>query len=418
MRIGGIIAEFNPFHNGHAHLCGEARARGATHLVAVMSGNFVQRGDVAIAEKRVRAACALEHGTATEAGGHGVDLILELPTPWAAATAQTFARGAVGLLRDLGCVDILCFGSESGDADALARLAAAVDSSDARARLRALLAGGITFAKARQLAAAGVCGEKTAALLASPNDTLGVEYLRQCHALDWNPEVMAVPRVGTGHDRPPAENAPQQTGDIHAETVASASWLRAQAGHPQVLRRYMPPHAAARLERARGAGLFPAGMERLEGAVLARLRGLSRQELAALPDLSEGLENRLWQAIRDTATLEELAMAVKTKRYTLARVRRLILAAFLRLRRDDGAGLVPYARILACNTRGRDVLRRVGGASALPCDMSPARLARRNDTCARLVQLESACTDLYALALPKPLPCGEEWRGQIERAQS
>jgi len=223
VKIGGVIAEFNPFHIGHAALCARARRAGVTHLVAVMSGNFVQRGDFAITDKRVRAACALSSG---------VDLVIELPLPWAMATAQTFARGAVGALAACGCVQMLTFGSECGQKEVLSNLAVAIDSPGVESRLRDILPRGLTYAKARQQAAREVLGNTLADHLSSPNDLLGIEYLRQAKALGWDPEILLTKRRGVSHDaqRP-------------ADGYASASWLRSRAGNLDDLASYMPSPA-------------------------------------------------------------------------------------------------------------------------------------------------------------------------------
>lgn len=386
MQIGGVVAEFNPFHSGHAALAASAREQGITHLVAVMSGNFVQRGDLAITEKRVRAACALSAG---------YDLILELPVAWSMAPAPTFARGAVGMLAACGCVEALCFGSESGDTPLLEALAGAVEDQQVEQALRLYLTQGVTFAKARELAVEEVYGKALAAHLKSPNDLLGVEYLRQARALGWNPRPMVTRRLGASHDA----TAP-------SGRIASASWLRAHGENRGLLARYMPASCAALLDCAREDGLFPARLQTLETAILARLRSLGQEKLAGLPDLSEGLENRFYTAIRSAGSLEELAFSLKTKRYTMARIRRLILSAFLDLAPGDSAGTPPYLHILGFNQRGREILSQMGKHATLPCQASLARLEKLGGRCGETARLESRTTDLYGLALPKPLPCG------------
>ena len=393
MKIGGVVAEFNPFHNGHGAVCAAARAGGVTHMVAVMSGNFVQRGDIAVTEKRVRAACALSSG---------VDLVFEIPLPWAMATAQTFARGGVGLLAACGCVDLLVFGSESGDLPALRELAEGLDSPALEARLRELLPTGLTYAKARELAARETLGDALADRLASPNDLLGVAYLRAASALGWNPEVLPVGRKGTGHDSA-----------TPAGGYASASFLRTRPKDFSALAGYIPPDCLALLRQAGEEGLYPADKSKLEPAILAHLRRLSRDDLARLPDLSEGLENRLYGGIRRAGSLSALAMAVKTKRYTLARIRRLILSGFLEIHREDSQGLPPYLRVIGLNDRGAEILARMKKTATLPVDASLARLARLDTRCERIAGLEERAGDLYGLALPQVLPCGYERTAKV-----
>lgn len=387
--IFGIVAEYNPFHNGHEALVRAARERGAQGIVAVMSGNFVQRGAPAVTDKRVRAKVALLCG---------VDLVLELPLAYAVAPAQHFAQGAVGLLAAAGCVDTLLCGSECGDVSILRTLAQAVDAPALQPVIRSLLGEGMTYARARQQAVAGELGEELAACLAEPNNTLAVEYLRAARALGWSPQAHTIRRVGVGHDSADARDG-----------YASASLLRANAGDFAFLRAHVPEPAAGVYAQAVDAGLYPADPTRLETAVLSHLRRLGPGELARLPDLSEGLENRLHAAIRQSATLPELEAALKTKRYTMARVRRLILAAYLGVTDMDAHTPPPYLRVLGCNARGREILARMKRSACLPVSHSLARLRALGGSCERFAALEELATDLYALSLPQPPPCGYEY---------
>jgi len=392
MKTAGIVAEFNPFHSGHAALIQAVRGEGATHVAAVMSGNFVQRGSLAITDKRVRAHCALLGGA---------DLVLELPVSAATATAQQFARGAVGLLAATGCVDILCFGSESGDARGLSELARAVDARPVTAAMTPLLGQGLTFARARQLAVEQELGSRLGRQLGRPNNALGVEYLRAAHSLGWQPRIFTMARRGAAHD----EAFPAPGG-----SYASASYLRTVAGDWDKLARFMPEDSVSLLRRAGADGLYPVDPARLETAVLAVLRGLSPEALAALPDLSEGLENRLWNAIRGAASLEELYAKCKTKRYTLARVRRLVLHAFLGITGEDVRTLPPYLRVLGFGHRGRELLARMADTATLPVGSRLTRLREAGPEALRFALLEERSTDLYTLAMPVPRPCGYELR--------
>lgn len=387
-KVCGIVAEFNPFHNGHAALIEAARNNGAEAVVAVMSGNFVQRASPAITDKRVRARAALEAG---------VDLVIELPLPYATATAQFFARGAVGILRETGIVDTLAFGSECGDIAALGELAAAVDLPGTNARLREILREGVTFARARERAVAEARGEEFARLLSQPNNALAIEYLRQAAHLGWDVDVFTIGRLGSAHDS-----------DSHCGRYASASYLRRRAEDFAALEPFMPEQALQILREAAAAGLYPADGSKLDVAVLAALRRLSPADLAALPDLSEGLEHRLYAAIRSSGSLDGLHAALKSKRYTMARARRLVLAAFLGITRRDVLAPPPYIRVLGFGPGGPRLLRRLKQRCGLPCSASLGRLAANGGDCARFAALEELATDLYGLCLPVPAPCGYE----------
>lgn len=387
-RIAGIVAEFNPFHSGHAALIRAAKEQ-VSGVVAVMSGNFVQRGSPAITDKRVRTRAALLCG---------VDLVLELPLSYATAPAQRFARGAIGTLATTGVVDILAFGSECGELSALQALAEAVDNKSVINEMKRLLTQGMTFARARELAVAHSLDPQLAHALAAPNNLLGVEYLRAAAALGWHPQAITLRRQGVGHDSPSAKDG-----------YASGSFLRQNAGDFALLCRYLPEQAALVLADALADGLYPTNSARLETAILAHLRRLSSEELSRLPDLSEGLENRLMASIRIASTLADLENALKTKRYTMARVRRLILSAFLGLTEEDVHTPIPYIRVLGFTHRGRKILSGMKGICKLPVSTSLARLRSLGGSCERFASLEETSTDLYALCLPKPVPCGYEY---------
>lgn len=376
----GIVAEYNPFHLGHRwHIAQTRHLLGQDcPVVCVMSGHWVQGADCAIGDKWTRAGLAL-------AGG--ADLVLELPTPWAMASAETFARGAVSLLAASGVVEVLSFGSECGSAAELAQAAAALDHPAYPARLRAALDKGLSFPAARQEAAGCPC-------LSTPNNNLGVEYLRALTYLNCPLEVVTVPRRGAAHD-----------GTETMEGFASATQIR------RLLR-------AGRYEEA--ASLVPAGtLERLgkisslsyvERAILAKLRTMDTGAWADLPDsgTAEGLPERLVRAARQALSLNEFYALVKTKRYTHARLRRLALSAFLGLTTDRPA-LPPYVRVLGLNHRGQALLKRMKDVCILPILTKPAQAKALTGPARRLFEAETRYTDLYSLCFPTPKPCGAEW---------
>lgn len=390
MRVGAIVAEYNPFHNGHAYQIAETRRLGATHIAAVMGGHFLQRGDAASFDKWTRARAALDGGA---------DLVLELPCPYALASAEFFARGAVELFDALGCVDLLSFGSESGDLPLLEAAARAADEAQQGQGLQTYLKQGFSYPRARQAAVADLCGAATAAVLAAPNNTLGVEYLRALHRLQSPIQPVTIPRRGAAHDAAQAQGG-----------FASASLLRRRlAGPPEGLRDFVPPAAHSLYCEQLAAGHAPGSLPRLEVAILSRLRCMTPAQLGACADLSEGLENRLYAAARRAGSLRELFEAVKTKRYPLARIRRSVLACFLNIPREDLRTPPPYLRVLGFNAKGKEILSRAKGTAKLPLGAGLARLREQGGTCARFAALEARATDLYMLSLPKPRPCGLDY---------
>ena len=385
MRVG-IVCEFNPLHLGHQHLLTQVRALGATAIVCAMSGNFVQRGEAALLNKHTRASAAV---------ACGADLVLELPTPWAMATAEIFARGGVALLKMAGC-DHMAFGSECGDSGLLASVAAAVDSAEVQEKLRENLETGITFAAARAQAVAAVLGETAAQVLARPNDTLAVEYLRASRALGANLTPIAIPRVGAGHD------------EVAQEGIASASFVRqlVHEGKVEEACSYLPEEMALALREAVEKGEI-ADVSRCERAVMAFLRSCQPDSLAPYDGGGEGLYRRVYEAARQGRSVEEVISLAKTKRYTAARLRRMVMAAWLELVRETETP--PYARVLAANEMGRRVLREMRDKSA-PVLTKAADVAALGTAAEELLCSESKWTDLYGLCCESVPPCGEEYR--------
>ncbi len=391
MTIAAIAAEYNPFHNGHAYHIAKTREAGATHIAAIMSGNFTQRGTPAIAEKRARVRSAL-------AGG--ADLIIELPLPYAMATAQRFAFGVAGIAEGMGCVDVLSFGSESGYLSILKAAADAVDSAPVRERMAQLLPTGITFARARQQAVSELCGDEIAEMLGSPNDALAVEYIRQLGLMGSRIVPFAVVRNGARHDE----------GTARGE-LASASFLRAlmRSGGVSAVADFMPRASHAAMQAAAKDALAPFDEKKLQAMMLGVLRRMTAEELSRVPDLSEGLENRIYAAIRQACGVEEIYALAKSKRYTAARIRRVVMSAFLGLEAVYSEQKPPYIRVLGFNTRGREILSRMKETATLPVSDSLAYLGRVNEVCGAFVELESRATDIYLLGLPVIRPCGYDY---------
>ena len=393
MKIAGVIAEYNPFHNGHAHQLAQLRQQGYSHIAVAMGGNFLQRGSAAVCSKQLRAKMALLSGA---------DLVVELPLSWACAPAQRFAAGGVALLDALGCHTI-AFGSECGDL-ALLRLAAdAAQNEEVAALTRQLMKDGSTFAAARQTAVAQLYPQ-AAKVFDNPNDNLCVEYLLALQNQHSPMEPLALQRVGAAHDTAQVE-----------QNIASASHIRQLLFDGETDRAFslLPQPSRAILTAALAQGLAPADLARAEAALLAKLRSMSAADFAALPDISEGLENRLYSAARRACSLEEFLQLCKTKRYTLARLRRITLAAFLGLKKDDLPQLPPYLRVLGFNRRGQELMTLAARENKLPLSHSLARLEELGGQAAATARLEGASTDLFALMLPTPQPCGQDYQSKV-----
>lgn len=308
MRILGVIAEYNPFHNGHAHHLREARRlSGADYVIVVMSSCFTQRGEAAMLSPADRARMALSNGA---------DAVFALPACWAVRDAEHFALGGVALLKSLGA-DAISFGAEAADLSGLAACARMLEQPDEAftAALRHHMSAGVPYPAAVSAAMAVVLPE-SGALLDSPNNTLAVCYLRAMLRLNAHMDVYPIPRQADYHATSLTQAFPSATalrGAIHR-----GDWQGIETNIPaaNILR---TTAMEGRLHRSTA----------LDQALLYRLRTMQSSDWAALPDLSEGIEDRLCAAARSASAREELLLAAKTRRYPYARLSRLCTHALL-----------------------------------------------------------------------------------------
>lgn len=379
MPVAGVVAEFDPFHLGHQFLIREARRRLGpdTAVVVAMSGSFTQRGGAAICSPTARAEMALRGGA---------DLVLELPLPFATASAETFARGGVETLLATGVVDTLCFGSETGAVLPLRRMAQVLEGAEFPQTLRTFAAQGLSFAAARQKALEQVLGTP---LPQGANDLLATEYLRF-----WPAEraALAVQRRDGGHGG-------GQSASRVRQLLLAGDW----SGAAQLL----PPASLEILRREQQRGRCPGSLFWAERAVLYRLRTMTEGEFRAIADCTEGLEHRLVRAAAQAADLEEFYALAKSKRYAHARIRRIALRAFLGITALPEK--VPYLRVLGADARGLELLRDMKTRSTLPVVTKPAHGRNLEGEAGVLFVQGRRADDLWGLCLERPIPGGWSW---------
>lgn len=382
----GVVAEFNPFHNGHKYLIDSLKKNDGDTVTAVMSESFVQRGECACMSSYYRTLCALENGA---------DLVLSLPVAYATASAERFALGGVGTLAALGCIQTLAFGSECGDAELLKKCAAAITSDEFIPTLENRLSEGLSFPSARRLALRDMYGDEFADVLISPNDILGVEYIKAINAGGFDIDVLPVKRTGVAHD---SKNI---VGDI-----CSASALRGMIKNKDDYSAFLPPKSLEILDGAFAEKQAPADFAKLETAILYKLRTMSLEELRDLPDVGEGLEYRIAQAVKTSVTLNETLEKIKTKRYTHSRLRRIVLCALLGITAKDAKAPLPYIRVLGFNRKGAAVLKEAKKKATLPVISKYSDVLSLGDDAKRLFASESLARDIFALTLPENDVCG------------
>lgn len=394
-KLAGIIAEYDPFHNGHAWQLQQAKALGAQRVAVAMSCGLTQRGALPLLPESVRVQAALTCGA---------DLVFALPAPYACSGAECFARAGVQLLAAAGC-DALVFGAETPDAALLMEAARVLSGAEYRTALKARLAAGArSFAAARQAAVEAVCpGTGLAALLDKPNNNLAVEYCKAILELGASLVPIPLPRQGAGHGQALTETGGQ---------FASASALRTlwQSGGADAAAPYVPAEVLPLYREAFAAGQYTdlAAAQRCQLALL-RSRCAGTAPFAQVRGISEGLEHRLEAAVRSSTTHAELLDSLTTVRYPRARMRRLAMDAALDYSVDAFPALPPYLHLLGAQKDALPLLK----AAALPVSHSLARLAEQNTPCRAVVDAQLRACDFGALCRKKPEPMGGALRQKI-----
>ena len=378
MKIVGVVSEFNPFHKGHEYLLSRLRERGADIVICVMSGDFVQRGEPAFADKYTRAAMAVECGA---------DIVLELPYPYSSAGAEYFASAAVKILSAVG-VNTLGFGSECGDIEKLKNAAERVADKKFSEEYKRLCREGLGGAAAYFKAYKEIYGEECPG---GSNDILGIEYIKASKALGARLAFETVTRKGAAYT----------SRELPEDTFASASALRGKMLDEENLdacRDYIPEAAMKHLEVAAEKGTAFADLKNLKRAVLSALRLSTPESRADIAEMTDGLGSRLAKFAVEATSIDELVSFTSAKNYTDTRIRRAILFYMTGVKKSDLKAAPTYSTLLAANSRGLDYLSANRREITLPIISKPADGKKLG----RQFELSSRADALWTLALPKP----------------
>ncbi|TBL77686.1 nucleotidyltransferase [Paenibacillus thalictri] len=389
MNTVGLIVEYNPLHNGHAyHFRESKRSADAEAAVAVMSGHFLQRGEPAIVNKWARAEMALEMGA---------DLVLELPAAYASQPAEWFAYGAVSALDATGVVDSLCFGSESGDISALDVLSGhlAAESDAFKALIREELKGGLPYPAAYSRAAARLLPGVDPAELSKPNNTLGLHYLISLKRLQSNIRPLTITRQKAGYNQTTIDDA----------QIASATAIRKlllEERRLDAVRPFVPESTYRILLREWECGRGPITWDNFSRPLLHQLLGQTAEDLAAFYEVAEGLEHRIKMALPrlrpdQPLIVEQLLAQLKTKRYTLPKLQRMLLRILLGHRKQqlDASLLrqgVPYLRVLGFSETGQQLLKRMKTTAKVPV------VSKVGGAENLMLEMDIRASSMYALA--------------------
>lgn len=396
MKVLGIVAEYNPFHNGHLyHLKKSLELTGATHSLAIMSGHFLQRGEPALINKWSRAKMAV---------ASGVDLVIEMPVVYSCQSAETFALGALSILDKTNAVDCICFGSESGDIEQLEHISDIFyrEPIDFKKHLKLYLKKGFSFPSARAKALQKY-DEKlaTSSLITaeSPNNILALEYLKAIKTFNSSITPYTIKRIGTGYNSTAIRCKIASATAIRKKVLSSKQEIiRVSKVIPQISLKILNDE----LIQERG----PVHENLFSTQLISHLRKSRPEDLTMYPGVSEGLENKIWNAARNSVMISEMLKQVKSKRYTLTRLKRIMINILLEIHSDLLNNLKNnmfpgYVRILAFNHKGRDILRRIKLNSSIPIITKTAvHRLQKESLCSYVMEKDLLATDIYVLGYP------------------
>ncbi len=390
MHVAGIIAEYNPLHNGHVyHMERTREVTKCDYIIVVMSGDYVQRGEPAIADKYTRAQWALLAGA---------DLVLELPAVCAVSSAERFAAGGVRVLAGTGVLDYLCFGSETPDTEELIKAAEALKHEPPafREALKEQLALGKSYPRARY-DALEACGAPNSLLkaLSTPNSILGMEYVRFLQQYAPQAEPVAIHRVGAGYN----------------DTALSGAFSSATAIREALVSRNRSAYEGMPMYVG---GYFRLGDNRVvtlpdaDSLMLYALRMMSAEDMKSLPDVQEGFENVLYRASREAKTTAELLTLLKSKRYTLARCKRICICAMLgvtnKLAKSAFDEDALYLRVLGFRRTARSLVSAIASKRTLPMLVRRADTAALSASAQAVLEADVRAHDVYALIAKQEAP--------------
>lgn len=393
MNILGLITEYNPFHNGHKyHIDQSKELTGATHTVAVMSGNFVQRGEPAIIDKWTRAEFAIESG---------VDLVVELPTVFALGSAEYFAYGACSILNDMNIVDQLVFGSESGDVEDILKISDLLINSkdEIDIFISAFLNKGLSYPKSRELAIEELLKKEPPSITSEeddnfninmPNNILGIEYAKALLHLESNIKINTIKRISADYNDTKL-----------GESISSATAIRfslKELGSACAISQSVPSDVFNKFSTLDKTDLIDSND--FSNAILPIIRRMDSQEIKLIHDVSEGLENKILYEANNNDNLIDLIDSLKSKRYTRTRIQRILFKILLNIKSSymgSSYQLKPsYIRVLAFNDRGREILKELKENSNIAVITNLDRLDKYDDNIASMLKYDIRATNLYS----------------------
>jgi predicted nucleotidyltransferase len=411
LKVLGIITEYNPFHNGHKfHIEQAKKLSGCDYVICVMSGNFIQRGEPALLNKWARTKMALTNG---------VDLVIELPVSYVLQSAEHFAFGAVKILNSLGIVDYICFGSEHGDINPLTKIAQILvkEPEYISGLIKHNMHIGDSYARAREKAVISYLKEFNdlsymsdfSGIISSPNNILGIEYIKALQALKSKIIPLTIKRFKAGYN------------DLKSyDNIASATAIRSilenhkystntnDASDYDSIEKLLPPSSFYILNDELKIGQGPIFTKHFDTTIISLIRKMGREQLALYPDVNEGLQNRIIEAVNSCGSIKDAVHRIKTKRYTYTRLMRIMFNALIGIDKASfdefqSYGGPQYIRVLGMNKSGQKLLKSAHGKVNLPIIVKPSSYKQScNPLLIKMIELDFLATDLYTLSFDNP----------------
>lgn len=406
-KVLGIVAEYNPFHNGHLYHINESKkAVGADYTVAIVSGNFVQRGDTSLIDKWSKAEMAIKNG---------VDLVIELPVVFSVSSAENFAEGSIKILDSLNIVDYISFGSELCDVNTLNEFAEVLyhEPKEFVSVLNHELSKGFSYPKARENALLMYLNDirKYANLLSSPNNILAIEYLKALKKYKSSITPVSINRNKVDYNYTEIVDGFASATAIRKIAITNDVWS---------LRQVMPKSSFDIMYDCLRAGKTVPSLAKFEKEIIYNLRRMSNEEISELPDVSEGLEYAIKNAANSCNTIDELVGIVKCKRYTTTRIKRILVYCLLGITKKDMQNsrktTTPYIRVLGFNEKGKELL---GGISHVSPKLEIVTSVKQyletstNKANKSMLEKDIFATDIYTLGFDYDSTCHLDYTHKI-----
>ena len=390
MKIAAIIAEYNPFHLGHKYQIDAIRKRLGedTAIIAIMSGNFTQRGELAITDKTIRAKSAVECG---------VNLVLELPFPFSMSSAELFAKSGVRIANSLGVVDYLVFGSESGSIDQLASVAEVMTSEEYSLMLDSLAADPLLkefgYPELCAMTLNNIYGKEIERDFYSPNNILAIEYIKALKSENSNIIPFTIKREGAGYNDSQDDSKEFQSATAIRDAITQKSHSALE---------YVPENAKKVYAEAILEGKMPSDSAKLDLAVISSLRLNSPSDWTDIHDAGGGLYNRLCDISKEATSISSLVSLTETKKYTKARIRRAVWNTFFGVTSSELKALPHYTQVLAMDSVGQTILKSIKKMSDFPVITKPSSYRDYDFDVISEKELSNRADSIYGLTLDVP----------------